>query len=170
MRYPVIMILLATAPAAAASAAGQDVFVSTGEHGEPRFSDEAAPGAERIEVPAPAPAESADAMERRIEHMLEVAEALESSRLARERARAEARAARAEAGAKAPEQVVEERYVTAWPWAGHRAPDHRRFPDHRRHRDRDRGDDGRREPSGGDAGEPRQRSRAFLWDDGGRER
>jgi len=105
------LALLASLGAAAQSA--QEIYVSTGEHGEVSFSDEAAPGAERVVVETSAPAEDPMAeLERRIAQTLTVANALEESRLEREKARAEARARIAEARADAqPEVVYQDRYV-----------------------------------------------------------
>lgn len=102
------LTLLGAAPLAA------DVYVHRGEHGEPSFTDQAVPGAERVTLdPTVPPAEAPDELERRIRQTLEVAEALEQSRLAREKARAEARAAeRATAPQPAPQVIYQDRYVT----------------------------------------------------------
>jgi hypothetical protein len=102
--------LPATAGAAAAS---EEIYVSTGEHGEVSFSDEAGPGAERVVLETTEPAEDPMAeLERRIAQTLAVANALEEARLEREQARAQARAAEAEARAQ-PQVVYQDRYVSS---------------------------------------------------------
>lgn len=100
-------------PATADASSSDEIYVSTGEHGEASFSDQAAPGAERVEVETTEPAEEPLAeLERRIQQTLTVANALEESRLEREKARAEARARVAEARAEAqPEVIYQDRYV-----------------------------------------------------------
>ena len=117
----------------------QEVYVSTGEHGETRFSDVAEPGAERIEViPAEPPEGAEQELERRIEQTLRVAEALEASRLAREKARAEARAQAAAQAPPAPQVIYQDRNVgSPYLW---RSPYDHRFPRHPRFRDHDRFD------------------------------
>jgi len=100
-------------PATAGAEASEQIYVSTGEHGEVSFSDQAAPGSERVVVETTEPAEEPLAeLERRIAQTLTVANALEESRLEREQARAEARARMAEARAAAqPEVIYQDRYV-----------------------------------------------------------
>src|SRR6056297_869325 len=98
--------LPATAGAAAAS---EEIYVSTGEHGEVSFSDEAGPGAERVVLETTEPAEDPMAeLERRIAQTLAVANALEEAR----QERAQARAAEAEARAQ-PQVVYQDRYVSS---------------------------------------------------------
>lgn len=147
--------------------AERSVFVTTGEHGEPSFSDVEEPGAERITVPVPEPAEDPAEIERRIAQTLAVAEALETSRLARERARAEARAEhRAQERTELPEPVVEERYIGMYPYPYSVRPPWRfdRFG----HRDRFPRDRNDRPPR--DRGEPPSRSRTLVWRDDEAER
>lgn len=138
------------------------IYVSTGEHGELRFSDVAEPGAERVEVAVPEPREDAEEeLERRIEQTLMVAKALEESRLAREQARAEARAAAAR-NASGPLVIRQDRYVSH-PYLV--SPFPHTFDRHGRFRDRERFD---KWPHGKGAREEREpkertRSREFLY-------
>ncbi len=171
-RWLLILIWCAcgTSPSAAEGPeAGRAVFVTTGEHGEPSFSDVEEPGAERITVPVPQPAEDPAEIERRIAQTLAVAEALETSRLARERARAEARAElRAQEREEPPDAAEEERYVGVYPypypfrppWRSDRFPHRDRFPGSRDH--------DRRPPS--DRDEAPSRSRTLVWRDDESER
>lgn len=158
------VVFLTGSVIAGTSATAQEVFVSTGSHGEISFSDVAEPGAERIVVEAAPPREDALAeLQRRIDQTLSVADALEESRLAREAARSEARARAAEREALRPPQVIyQDRYVgMPYPLRTH---GHRGF----RH-DRDRRRDHRGKVPHGDhpemqdgADEP-VRSRGFVW-------
>lgn len=125
-------LLLAGGAAAAAAAAGdlsaeagREVFVTVGEHGEVSFSDVASPGAERRTLPPVTANDDALAdLESSIRQTLDVARALEESRLAREQARAEARAAAAPPAAP-PVVYVEERYAPfPYVYAPHRFPRH----------------------------------------------
>lgn len=91
------------------AALAQEIYVSTGEHGEVSFSDVAGPGAEPVTLAAPAPSAEPEAeLEQRIRQTLAVADALEASRLAREQARAEARAAGAAARAAVTDRQAAE--------------------------------------------------------------
>ncbi|MDZ7670108.1 MAG: hypothetical protein U5Q16_12045 [Gammaproteobacteria bacterium] len=161
-----IVILAGAAPLSAAESS-QDVYVSTGAHGETVFSDVARPGAQRIVVEAPPRQEDAMAeLERRIEQTLMVANDLQESRLAREAARAEARErATDRQAAQAPPQVVyEDRYVgVPYPLRAHRQ---RGFHhDRRGHGDRPNKPP-HRDGKGPDRGaEEPESSRPFLWHD-----
>ncbi len=117
----VVLAALAALPAGAAEPGAtltQDIYISTGEHGEVSFSDVAQAGAERVQVTVPRrPSDEALAeSQRRIEQDLAVADALEKSRLAREKARAEARAQ----VPSEPEVIYQDSDVI-WPYSfGHR--------------------------------------------------
>jgi hypothetical protein len=158
------VVLLAGSVTAGTAASAQEVFVSTGSHGETSFSDVAEPGAERIVVESAPPRDDALAeMQRRIEQTLTVANALEESRLARETARAEARDRAAERQAQQPPQVIyQDRYV-GMPYPM-RTYGNRGF----RH-DRDRHRDHRGKVPRGDRPEMQEgadetvRSRGFVW-------
>jgi hypothetical protein len=150
----------------------QEIYVFTGEHGEVTFSDVAGPGAERVEVAVIEPPEDAQAeLDRRIARILNVANALEASRLAREQARADAREqARAEARAAAaarpppePQIVYRDRYLT-YPYVFRSRYHQRLFRDGRfRHRDPfDKRPHGKRERRHHEPAE-RMRSPAFLY-------
>jgi hypothetical protein len=125
-----MLTLLVLSALARAEVPGQEVFVTTGEHGEVSFSDVSTPGAERRTLPAIERDDDALAeLDRRIQQTLDVARVLEESRLAREKARAEARAA-----TEPPPVIVtvEERYVR-YPYVY--APQrHGRFGPHRPHK------------------------------------
>lgn len=143
-----------------------EIYVSRGEHGEVSFSDQAVPGAQRVEVETtPAADDPLAELERRIEQTLAVAGALEASRLARERSRAEARAARAaEARAAAPPVVVYEDDGATLPYLYPRPyrSNYRRWDGHR---DRGKPPHGRPEPEApGDSSEETL-SKRFLTDD-----
>lgn len=85
--------LLAAAPAAA-----EEIYRHVDADGVTSFSDVPVPDAQRLELNAPPPAEGGAARAREtIEQQLSVAKALEESRLAREKARAELLQARAAA-------------------------------------------------------------------------
>lgn len=157
----------AQAAGGAAGAAGEgEIYVSRGDHGEVSFSDQAAPGAERVIIEtAPAAEDPLAELERRIEQTLAVAGALEESRLARERIRAEERAARAaEARAAAPPVVVYEDDDAALPYLYPR-------PYRSSYRRWDRPHDGRKpphdRPQPGPKPEPSEKtlSKRFLTDD-----
>ncbi len=110
-------LLLMLAASSLPAQSGEDIYVSTGEHGEVSFSDVAQPGAVRVTVETADPLEDPLAeLDRRIEQTLTVADALEASRLAREQERREARArARADDRAdSAPEVVYQDRYVSPY--------------------------------------------------------
>ncbi len=110
----------------------REVYVSTGDHGEVSFSDLAQPGAERLELAvSPVSPDVLAESQRRIEQTLDVADALEASRLARERVRAEARAEAAAAQARAQPQVIYRDSYDDYPYVFHpgRWPGHR--PGHR---------------------------------------
>jgi hypothetical protein len=126
------LTLLVLSSLARSDAPGQEVFVTTGEHGEISFSDVATPGAERRTLPAIERDDDALAeLDRRIQQTLDVAHALEQARLAREKPRAGARAA---AGPPPAIVTVEERYVGyPYVYAPHR---HSRFAPHRLHKPR----------------------------------
>lgn len=168
MRYTtLIAIVLLGSGSGWAAESSQEVFMTTGAHGETSFSDVAEPGAQRIVLTTPEPLEdSIAAIQRRIEQALTVAEALEDSRLAREAARAEARErAAVRQAAQAPPQVVyEDRYVgVPYPLRVH---PRRGF----RHDRRGHGDRPHKPPHGDstepdDGGEEPGSSRAFLWRD-----
>jgi len=98
-------------PAVAGAETSEEIYVSTGEHGEVSFSDQASPGAERVAVETAEPAEEPMVeLERRIQQTLSVANALEESRLEREKARARVAEARADAQ---PEVVYRDRNVSS---------------------------------------------------------
>jgi len=165
------MVILTGAAALSAAESSQEVYVSTGAHGETVFSDVARPGAQRIVLEAPPRQEDTMAeVQRRIEQTLAVANDLQESRLAREAARAERRerAAAREAARQPPQVVYQDRYVGT-PFAlqpfGRRQFDHgkKHGPPHRDGRDNKPGsgkgrgsDDAMREP---------EQSRPFLWRD-----
>lgn len=132
------LAMVGSAPAAA------EVYVHRGEHGEVSFTDQALPGAERVELePTVPPPDAPEELEQRIRQTLEVAEALEQSRLAREKARAEARAAARAASQPepAPQVIYQDRYVARPYLFGARFDDRFRgrhdFRDHHDFRDRD---------------------------------
>jgi hypothetical protein len=171
MKYPssmgwTIVALAALAAVSAAAGAGSqpppEVYVSTGEHGEISFSDVAAPGAERVYVATSEPAEDPLAeLERRIEQTLTVANALEASRLAREKARADANAGAAAAQSQAaPEVVYQDRYVD-YPYVL-RSPYDGRF--HRDGRGRHHRDDKHPDGRGDRLPQEPSRSRQFPYD------
>lgn len=175
LRPAVALLLLALGLTSVASAEPSlEVYVSAGEHGEVSFSDVAAPDAERVELEIVEPLDDPSAViERRIEQTLAVANALEASRLEREKARAEARAEAAAARAEAaPDVVYRDRYVSYPPVLGHRF-DQRfrgfhagpgRFEHKRRFDDRfDKRHDGRRDRPDRPRHED-SRSRLFLYD------
>lgn len=139
------------AAAATPAEAGREVFVTVGEHGEVSFSDVASPGAERRTLPPVVPNRDAVAdLDRRIQQTLDVARALEASRLAREQARAEARAAAAPAAP--PVTIVEERYAP-FPYVYAPYP-HPRHPHHR---------PPPTEPPDAEPPAEQPRSRPFVW-------
>lgn len=136
-RWPVRLVpLLMLAGAGAKEPPDDAVYVTRGEHGEVVFTDVDVPGAERVNVAPPAPPGNAAAeLERRIEQMLTVAQALEQSRLAREQARAEAREAAARQSAaplRADPPVIYQDHYAGYPYLfrhpHHRFPHRRRFP------------------------------------------
>lgn len=144
----------------------EEVFVRTGEHGEPSFSDVEEPGAERVRVLTAPPAEDPLAeLERRITQTLAVAQALEASRLAREQARAEERAERRES-VQVPERVVEERYLATHPYLFRPPLRHGHFPRRDRFPPKRDGRGERPDPEP----EPEPRSRPFPWHDDDGER
>jgi hypothetical protein len=152
------LLLLAASPVVAQTAdVGREVFVSTGEHGEASFSDVASPGAERLTLPAIVSRDDAAAdLDREIARILDVAYALESSRLAREQARAEARAA----AQPPPPQltIVEERYAS-FPYVYARDR-HHRFPHRPGHPP---GKPGHEAPPQPETPVEAPRSRPFIW-------
>jgi hypothetical protein len=156
------IILLGSAAVAGWAQPSQEIYVSTGEHGETTFSDVAGPSAERVEVATSEPAENSLAeLERRIQQTLTVANALEESRLAREKARAEARAAAAAQAQPEPQVVYQDRYVN-YPYVL-RSPYDRRFHGDRRGRHKDVGHPrGRRDRP--DRIPEETSSRAFIYD------
>lgn len=88
LRYPGCVVLVLCL--AAGSASAQNVYRSVDENGVVTFSDVATEDAVRVELPAPVVRENALAEQRSlIEQQLEVAKALEASRLAREASRTE---------------------------------------------------------------------------------
>lgn len=124
---PGAMLLASLLGAGVAQAMAGDVYRTVGEHGEASFTDEAVAGAERLRLDVPqAPAGAAEEAERRIGQTLEVARALEASRLAREAASA---AARAQAPAPAPSVTIERErepaMVFPYPYRFATAPDRR---------------------------------------------
>lgn len=162
------ILIPATSGAESAPGGGADstrtVYVSTGDHGELSFSDRAAPDARAVELEVTPGADDALAeMERRIEQNLTVANALEQSRVAREKARADARAELAAAEARsAPPVVYRDRYVD-YPYVFR--------PPYRRHHGRWQGDgdgswSGGRPDRGAGEAPPREpvRSRPFPYD------
>ncbi len=158
--------VLAWCGQAAGAAVEDEIYVSRGEHGEVSFSDQSAPGAERLRLETtPAAEDPLAELERRIEQTLAVADALEASRLARERARAEARAARAaEARAAAPPVVVYEDDGATLPYLYPRPyrSNYRRWDGHR---DRHRPPHGRPEPKPQPEPSEKTLSKRFLTDD-----
>lgn len=113
-------------------AAVREVYVSTGDYGEVSFSDLAQPGAERLELAVtPVPEDALAESERRIEQTLDVAGALEASRLAREQARAQARADAAAAQARAQPQVIYRDTYDDYPYVYYPGRWPGRWPDHR---------------------------------------
>ncbi|MEQ8859702.1 MAG: hypothetical protein RIC56_13740 [Pseudomonadales bacterium] len=110
-----LLLVLALTVQALAAESSQEIYLSVGENGELSFSDVAGPGAQRVVVETAAPLDDPLAeLDRRIEQTLSVANALEASRLAREKVRAEARASAAGSGVgSAPEVVYQDRYVTS---------------------------------------------------------
>lgn len=162
-----IVILAGAAPVSAAGSS-QEVYVSTGAHGETVFSDVARPGAERIVLETPPRQEDAMAeVQRRIEQTLAVANDLQDSRLAREAARAERRErAAARAAAQQPPQVVYQDRYAGIPYPLRVHPQRGfRHDDRRGHSDRNHkpphGDGTGRDNGGEESGN----SRAFLWRD-----
>jgi hypothetical protein len=158
-RVLAVTLLAASAGGQAAGAhaaeGGQEVFVSIGEHGEVSYSDVATADAERRTLPPFEPDVDVLAeLDRRIQQTLDVARALEQSRLAREEARAGARR-EALATATPPITIVESHYAPyPYVYAPYR---HARLPRHRP------GKGDRHDPP---AAEPRDedvQSRPFIW-------
>lgn len=127
----VLAVMVLTAPLSLAAERVQEIYVARGEHGEVSFSDEHRSGAQRLEVIVREPSAAATlAAERRIEQTLRVAKALEESRLARERTRAERRRG-SQPGPMVAQVPVDRHfaYVIGRPGYWHRFPGHR-FPGH----------------------------------------
>ena len=100
--------------------AAEQVFRSVDEDGVASFTDYPVPGAEEIAVdPVPANADRAKASAAMIEQQLEVAKALQDSRLARRKAETERAAVRAASQPQTIYYPVERNTGGFWGWPGY---------------------------------------------------
>ena len=117
MRWIAAAVLTLALPTALSA---EQVYRSVDEHGVASFTDYPVPGAQEIALdPVPANAERARASAAMIEQQLEVAKALEDSRLARRKAETEREAVRAASQPQTIYYPVERDTGGYWGWPGY---------------------------------------------------